>query len=93
MVPSNVLRTYVRRGELDRSLAEELFQVHSEAPLVVMEPDRVKTLACAFEYHATMNDAVYIALSQTLTAPLVTAEKSTKPWVVKLGENVRTVSG
>ncbi|MDX2024252.1 MAG: type II toxin-antitoxin system VapC family toxin [Deltaproteobacteria bacterium] len=88
----NVLRTYVRRGELQQALAQEIYQVHLEAPLVTMEPDRHKTLECAFEYDATMYDAVYIALSRSLDAALITAEKTTRPWVVKLGDNVRLVS-
>ena len=88
----NVLRTYVRRGELDQALAKEIYGLHLEAPLVTVEPDRLQTLARAFEYSATMYDAVYIALCLSLDAPFVTAEKTTTPWVVKLGDRVRTVS-
>jgi len=87
----NVLRTYVRRGELERSIAQEIYQLHLESPLVPMEPDQHKTLECAFDYDATMYDAVYIALCRSLDVPLITAEKTTRPWVVKLGDNVRVV--
>jgi len=45
---ANVLRTVVRRGELEAALAEEIFALH-------------------------------------LDAPLDTAERSTTPWVTKLG--------
>jgi predicted nucleic acid-binding protein len=87
----NVLRTYVRRGELEPALAEEIYGLHLEAPLLVVEPDRSQTLAHAFEYGASMYDAVYIALCLSLEAPLVTAEKTTTPWVVKLSDRVRLV--
>jgi hypothetical protein len=48
----NVLRAYVRRGEIELKLAQEIYELH-------------------------------------LDAPLVTAERSTTPWVVKLGKSVR----
>jgi predicted nucleic acid-binding protein len=89
---ANVLRSYVRRGELDPDLAEDIFGLHCEAPLDVMEPPREGLLATAFEYEATAYDAAYILLSLTLDAQLVTAERSTTPWVVKLGDRVTTVS-
>jgi predicted nucleic acid-binding protein len=88
----NVLRTYVRRGELTQELAQEIYSLHLEAPLATVEPDRVQTLARAFEYGATLYDAVYITLCLSLDAPFVTAEKTTTPWVVKLGDRVRSVS-
>jgi predicted nucleic acid-binding protein len=87
----NVLRTYVRRGELEQELAEEIFGLHLEAPLITMEPERAQTLKCSFEFTATMYDAVYIALCLSLDVPLVTAERTTTPWVVKLGDRVRSV--
>ena len=89
---ANVLRTYVRRGELEQELAYEIYTMHLEAPLVTVEPDRTQILARAFEYGATLYDAVYIALCLSLEVPLVTAEKTTTPWVVKLGDRVRSVS-
>lgn len=87
----NVLRTYVRRGELDRELAEEIYSLHLEAPLITTEPERAQTLTRAFEFTATMYDAVYIALCLSLDAPFVTAERTTTPWVIKLGDRVRSV--
>jgi hypothetical protein len=37
-------------------------------------------------------DAVYVALAVSLDAPGVTAEKTTTPWVVKLGDRVRSIA-
>jgi predicted nucleic acid-binding protein len=48
-------------------------------------------LATAIEYGATVYDAVYITLSRSLDLPLLTAERSTTPWVVKLGRRVQGV--
>lgn len=88
----NVLRTYVRRGELEQELAAEIYSLHLEAPITIVEPDRAQCFANAFDYAATVYDAVYITLCLTLDAPLVTAERTTTPWVVKLGDRVRQVS-
>jgi len=88
----NVLRTYVRRREIERTTAEEVYALHLDAPLELAEPDRGVVLQTALDYEATAYDAVYIALSLSLNAPLVTAERTTTPWVVKLGELVRTVA-
>jgi predicted nucleic acid-binding protein len=49
-------------------------------------------LGTALEFGATAYDAVYLTLSLQQKAPLVTAEKTTTPWVIKLGEQVRTLS-
>jgi len=87
----NVLRTYVRRREIDRGTAEEVYALHLAAPLELTEPDRRLVLETAFDYEATVYDAVYIALSLSLNAPLVTAERTTTPWVVKLGGLARSV--
>ena len=87
----NVLRTYVRRGELEQELAEEIYGLHLDAPLVTTDPERVETLKRAFEFTATMYDAVYIALCLSLDVPFVTAERTTTPWVIKLGDRVRSV--
>ena len=87
----NVLRTYVRRREIERDIADEIYDLHLRAPLEVAEPDRAVVLQTALDYEATVYDAVYIALSLGLNAPLVTAERTTAPWVVKLGELVKTV--
>lgn len=82
----NVLRTYVRRGELDASLAREIYATHLESPLRWEEPDRSSLLSVAMKYEATTYDAAYISLALHYRAPLLTAEKTTTPWVVKLGK-------
>lgn len=88
---ANVLRTYVRRGELDADLAAETYDLHLDAPLTVIEPDRRQTFLRALELGATVYDAVYIELSISLDIPFVTAEKTTTPWVKKLGDRARLV--
>lgn len=87
----NVLRTYVRRGELESVLAEEVFALHLDAPLDVVEPERTEVLATALELDATMYDAVFIALARGHDVPLLTAERKTTPWVVRLGKLVQAV--
>lgn len=87
----NVLRTYVMRSELEVDLAEQIWALHLEAPLEVVEPERTEVLATALEYGATVYDAVYIALGRSLDLPLLTAERTTTPWVVKLGRRVESV--
>ena len=87
----NVLRTYVMRSELEADLAQQIWALHLEAPLEVAEPERSEVLATAFEYGATVYDAVYIALSRSLDLSLLTAERTTTPWVVKLGRRVESV--
>jgi len=81
----------VMRSELDVDLADQIWALHLEAPLEVAEPERTDVLATAFEYGATVYDAVYIALSRSLDLPLLTAERTTTPWVVKLGRRVESV--
>ena len=88
----NVLRTYVRRGELEEALAHEVYALHLDAPLEIAEPDTRAILQTALEFDATAYDAVYIQLARSLGAPLVTAERTTTPWVVKMGDAVRCVS-
>lgn len=88
---ANVLRTYVCRGELETGLAEEIWALHLEAPLELSEPERSEVLATALEFGSTVYDAVYIALCRSLEMPLLTAERTTTPWVVKLGPRVESV--
>ena len=87
----NVLRTYVRRGELDQGLAQEVYITHVEAPLTAAEPDLHRILTAALEFDATVYDAVYICLTLDREVSLLTAERTTTPWVVKLGERVVSV--
>lgn len=85
---ANVLRTYVRRGELDEDVALEAYHLHLEAPLSVTEPERREVLRTALRYQATAYDAVYVALVLETKAALLTAEKTTRPWIGKLGKRV-----
>ena len=89
----NVLRTYVSRAELESSLAREIYDLHLEAPLEVAEPDREAVLETALKYRSTAYDAVFISLSERLDLPLLTAERTTTPWVVALGDRVESVRG
>ena len=82
----NVLRTYVRRKLISADTALELYALHLEAPLEVVEPSPAGLLECALEYDVTTYDAMYIRLSLDQQAALITAERSTTPWVKKLGE-------
>lgn len=88
---ANVLRTYVRRSELEPALACEIHALHTEAPLEIVEPRREDILQTALEYDATAYDAAYIMLSVTLDAPLVTAERTTTPWLTKLGKHAVSI--
>lgn len=88
---ANVLRTYVKRRELTPSLAAEIYALHIDAPLEVEEPDRAAVLATAVELDATSYDAVFITLARTLDVPLLTAERKTRTWVVRLGKLVETL--
>jgi predicted nucleic acid-binding protein len=84
----NVLRTYARRGVFDTETAREIFAVHLDAPLEVQEPDRDHVLAVALEYESTVYDAVFIALALENEISLLTAERTTTPWVVRLGDRI-----
>jgi predicted nucleic acid-binding protein len=88
---ANGLRTLVWRRELDQGLAREIFDLHLEAPLEAGEPDRKNVLDTALEYEATAYDAVFISLCLSLDVPLITAEKTTTPWVVKLKGRIEAV--
>lgn len=88
---ANVLRTYVRRHELEADLAREIYDVHLAAPVIRAEPDAAVVLATALEYDATAYDAVFISLALARDAVLLTSERSTTPWVVRLGDRVRIV--
>lgn len=87
----NVLRTYIRRGELAADLACEIYEAHLQAPLREIAPVREHMLETALEFAATTYDVAYIALSLSSEAPLITAERSTTPWVVQLGSQAITM--
>ena len=82
---ANVLRTRVRRGELDAGSAAEVYSLHLDAPMVLLEPDRSVVLDLALKYEATAYDAVYLALSIANDIPFLTGERPTTPWIRKLG--------
>ena len=88
---ANALRTLVMREEIDESTAHEIYDLHLDAPLELLEPDRRQVLKVALEYGATVYDAVYIALAMACDVPLVTAERTTTRWVTKLGKGVEHV--
>jgi predicted nucleic acid-binding protein len=83
---ANVLRTRVRRGEMDGASGAEVYALHLDAPLILVEPDRAAVLSLALKYDATAYDAVYLALCLSHNIPLLTAERRTIPWIAKLGK-------
>lgn len=78
-VAAEAPRAYVRQGEMDRTPAAEIYALHLEAPLEIVEPPRADLLHLALKY-----DAAFIGLALMLDCPLVTAERTTTPWVQKL---------
>jgi predicted nucleic acid-binding protein len=88
---ANVLRTYVSRGELEDDLALEIYETHLQAGLRVVELPLDKILQVAFDYRSTTYDAAFISLAVVHQVPLLTAERSTTPWVVKLGDLAETL--
>lgn len=81
----NVLRTYVLRRELTPALARDIYALHLGAPIEILDPSPDDILKLALEYATTAYDAVYIALALAHDIPIVTGERSTTPWVAKLG--------
>lgn len=88
---ANVLRTLSQKQEISEILAREIYDLHLEAPLERAEPDERQILDVGFEYGATAYDAVYIALSLSRGIQLITAERTTAPWVVKLSDRIEPV--
>ncbi len=86
-----MLRTCVARGEIEADLAREIYHLHLDARLEVQDPDRADVLRTALRFGATAYDAVYIAFALGSDLPLLTAERTTTPWVVKLGKRVVSV--
>ncbi len=83
---ANVLRTRVKRCELDADIAAEVYSLHLDAPLLTMEPDRNTVLEIALNYEATAYDAVYLSLCVAHEIPFLTGERPTTPWIRKLGK-------
>lgn len=90
---ANVLRAIVRRGELDAVIALDVYDTHLGAPLDVRDPPREKLLEIALEYETTAYDAAFVCLALEHRAPVLTAERSTTPWVVKLGDLAEPLGG
>ncbi|MDQ1348064.1 MAG: hypothetical protein QG573_1438 [Acidobacteriota bacterium] len=88
----NVLRTRVRNGALGEASALEIYGLHLDAPLEIVEPDPQEILEVAFEFGVTTYDAVYISLALGSDLTLLTAESVRKPWVAKLGDRVVAIS-
>ncbi len=88
---ANVLRTLTVRRLLDTALATEIFDLHLDAPLEVLDPDRRAVMSTALEYGATAYDAVFIALALANEAPLISAERTTTGWVAKLGALIESI--
>jgi len=88
---ANALRTLVGRQEIDEQTALEIYDLHLDAPLEPAELDRRQVLQTVFEYGATVYDAVFITLAMANDVPLVTAERTTTRWVMKLGKRVEAV--
>jgi predicted nucleic acid-binding protein len=76
---------------MTRSLAEDVYAIHLEAPLDTVSPPNDALLATALTFRTTVYDAAFIALSLTYDCPLVTAERTTTPWVTKLGDKALVV--
>ena len=90
---ANVLRTYVRRGELSGDMAKEIFAVHLDAGLTRSDPMDRDVLDVALDFGATAYDAVYIALALQRKVPLLTAERTTTPWLTRLGPLANSIHG
>jgi predicted nucleic acid-binding protein len=87
----NVLRTRVRLGVIDRHEARAIWSLHRSVPLSARDPALEATLERCLDLDATFYDAVYVALAEELDAPLLTAERTTRPWVRKLGRRAIVV--
>jgi len=85
---ANVLRTHVRNRAFDRKLAEEIWMLHLDAPLQVVEPPIDSVFRLSLEHGATAYDAVFLALVVHLDVPLLTAERPTTSWMARLGKRV-----
>lgn len=83
---ANVLRTRVRRGELDAGSAAAVYDLHLDAPIISIDPDRKSVLDVALKFEATAYDAVHLALCIANAIPFLTAERPTTPWIRKLGK-------
>lgn len=89
---ANVLRSHVRRGQINIQLATDIWDVHLDAALQTTDPAIDEVFATAFAYDATAYDAVYIALAIQLDLRLLTAERPSTEWVKKLGKRALSIA-
>lgn len=87
----NVLRTYVMRREIPEELAREIYDLLLAAPLRAAEPARSEVFKTALACQAAVCDAVFMGLSLELGVPFITAERTTTPWVKRLGKRIVSV--
>jgi predicted nucleic acid-binding protein len=85
---ANALRTRVRLKQIPEELAREILDTHLDADLEIADIAPSRALDVALEYESTVYDATYIALALDHDLQLLTAERTTTPWVVRLGERV-----
>lgn len=88
---SNVLRTLTLKKILSALSAQEIYRLHLQAPLLIIEPEHEDILETALAYQATTYDAVFIQLALATQFPLLTAEKRSRGWVSKLGDLVVSI--
>jgi predicted nucleic acid-binding protein len=88
---ANVLRTLVVRRELSAELAADIYALHLDAPLHIADAPNGVILDTALAYRTTAYDAAFIALALETEAALLTAERTTTPWVVKLDQRAISI--
>jgi predicted nucleic acid-binding protein len=87
----NVFRGLVTRKLIAVHTAQHIYETHCRSPLRVMEPNTGNLLMTALQYNATIYDASFIQLALEENVPLITAERGTREWVKKLGDQVISV--
>lgn len=73
---AQVLRRLARRGEIVAQRAEEVFADLADLPLTRYPHTMLLPAAWALRDNATAYDAMYLALSETLEATLVTCDSA-----------------
>lgn len=85
---ANALRTRVRLKQISEELAREILDVHLDADIEVADISAKRALDVALEYESTVCDAAYLALAIDRDLQLLTAERTTTSWVVRLRDRV-----
>ncbi len=88
---TNVLRTYVKRGELEVLLARDILETHLSASLIVLDPNPLEILKIALEYDMTAYDAAFVVPAIERKIPLITAERPSTNWVKRLNSHVLSI--